>query len=137
MERAVNVNNQAILQSTDNDGSNNILKVGYPSSIQEYAPSLENYMLGLSIKRASAIFRLRCKSTRALHMNKNQDPIPICHLCDSVLASDNHFSLCPATADARAKYNINDLDEFYKTSPDIDILKRYADLAIELGITIE
>jgi exonuclease III len=102
------------------------------------APSVESYMLDLPRKRASAIFRLRCKSTKSQFMGDTQDPIPICHMCDNAWASDLHlFKYCPATATLRVKHNITGLEELHALDPDLTTLTRYADFALELGIVVE
>jgi exonuclease III len=102
------------------------------------APSAESYMLDLTRKRASAIFRLRCNNTKAQYMGDTQNPIPICHMCDNAWASDLHlFKYCTATETLRAKHNISGLDELYALDPDLLILTRYADFALELGIVAQ
>jgi hypothetical protein len=101
-------------------------------------PSVERYMLELTRKRAAAIFRLRCRSTKAEYMGNQQDPIPICHMCDNAWASDLHlFKDCPATVTLRAKHNITGLEELHALDPDLATLTKYADLALELGIVVD
>jgi hypothetical protein len=95
---------------------------------------LEEYITHLSRRRASAIFRLRCKSTRAADNMCHTTNLPICDKCSLNLASDQHlYTNCPATQNLRQKFQINDLEAIY---PPVDMptLERVADFAIEAGL---
>jgi hypothetical protein len=80
----------------------------------KHEPKMEEYMTKLSRKRASAIFRLRCKTTRAADNMASTTALPICHLCSEDLASDVHiFSACKATLDERIRLNVNGVEEVF------------------------
>ena len=101
-------------------------------------PTLEKYMVALSRKQASAIFRLRCKSTRVEFMRRDTTPVPICPMCNDGLASDVHlFTVCPAVAEKRAIHGITGIDEIFSPDPDLEILRSYADFALDIGIVIK
>ena len=96
------------------------------------SPKLEEYMVHLDRRRASAIFRLRCKSTRSPNNMCSRSITPICTRCSQNLASDIHiFTDCAATEQLRNKYSINGLLPIYQQHLDLSELERYADFALE------
>jgi hypothetical protein len=112
-------------------------KMGSINTVKQ-APSLEKYMKELTKKQATAVFRLRCKNTRAQADTNSFATIPICPLCRNGIASNLHyFSTCSATISEREQWDITNLDELYEASPDIDILRRYAQFALAVGIVPE
>ena len=74
-------------------------------------PTLEKYVTALSRKKASAVFRLRSKTTRAPANQCTSTRLPICTRCNDGLASDNHyFSECTAT---KAEHDTDEIQNIY------------------------
>jgi hypothetical protein len=100
-------------------------------------PTLERYVISLSRKQASAIFRLRSMSTRAEANMCGRSALPICPRCNDGLATDEHyFTTCSGTEEERRLYGITCLRELFACNPDISVLGRYADFAIAIGLVI-
>lgn len=98
-------------------------------------PRKEKYITQLSRKQASAVFRLRSKTTLAEANMCSSANTPICKRCNIGYASDTHlFTRCTQTTKERSKWSIQDLSELYKEDPDISILRSYAEFAIDIGI---
>ena len=99
-------------------------------------PILEQYMTTLSRRQACAIFRIRCKMTKAADNMTGSTTFPICTRCDQNLESDHHlFTDCSGTQSLRLKYAIQGTDPVFNNNTSIDILKNYALFTIEIGLT--
>ena len=120
--------NQLLTKNNDSTKLANILN-------NKQEPKLEPYVTQLSRKRAAAIFRLRCKSTRSTDNMGHSANLPICSFCSEDLASDQHiFTDCKGTQDTRAKYQLHGLHQIYEQEADLRTLERIADFALEIGI---
>ena len=97
---------------------------------QKHEAKMEEYLTRLSRKRASAIFRLRCKTTRAVDNMSRSTALPICHLCSEDLASDVHiFSACKATLTERTRLDINGIDDVFNPQ-DWEKIRNIADFCL-------
>ena len=101
-------------------------------------PVMENYITLLNRKRASTIFRLRCKSTKSADNMNHATALPICPKCSQNLASDNHlFTECPGTESLRNKFNVYSLDPIYQQDVQLEVLERMADFAMHCNIVAD
>jgi hypothetical protein len=98
-------------------------------------PVLERYIVQLNRKQASAIFRLRCRTTRTEADMSSFATIPVCPVCNDGLASTRHyFTSCTGTEAERTQWGITNMEELYADNHDMETLRRYADFAIAVGI---
>jgi hypothetical protein len=102
------------------------------------APRLEKYMVELSRKQATAIFRLRARTTKAGADMTSFSNTPVCSRCNAGYESDVHlFTNCTETQEQRDMWSITDLNALYEDDADMHVLRNYARFAIEIGIVPE
>jgi exonuclease III len=100
-------------------------------------PNRESYITTLGRKKASAIFRLRARCTRAETNQCRNTALPVCSRCENGLASDLHyFSECDMTRAERTIHGVSNLDMLYHPKPDLATLEKYASFAIEIGLVV-
>jgi hypothetical protein len=102
------------------------------------SPSLEKYMVELKRKHATAIFRLRTRTTRAAADMTSYTNTPICGRCNDGYESDTHlFTNCIGTQQQRNKWGVTDLTMLYESNTSMQVLKSYAAFAIDIAIVPE
>jgi hypothetical protein len=118
--------------------ASNSIKMIRGINLAKDTPSLEKYMTELTRRHATAIFRLRSRSTRAGADMTSLTSSPVCTKCGNGYESDVHlFTACTATQELRNRWGVTDLGGLYLNTTSMSVLRNYAEFAIEVGIVPE